>query len=74
MQVKALEDALMAQANKAYKQWQKDMYHRCQSLSAQEGALTHLIRQSIKAAHFCELTHSWYAHLQRHLVNVRNHP
>eukprot|EP00892_Ulva_mutabilis_P008472 jgi/Ulvmu1/5998/UM026_0122.1 len=59
LQVKALEEALMAQANKAYKQWQKDTYHRCQALSAQEGALTHLIRQSIKAAHFCELTHSW---------------
>lgn len=49
----------MAQASKAYKQWQKDAYHRCQALSAQEGALPDLIRQSIKAAHFCELTHSW---------------
>jgi hypothetical protein len=59
VQFDELNLALQLYAEKACTQWQDLVYKRCQQLSMQDGALTHLIRNSIKAAHFLELTHAW---------------
>lgn len=61
MQLDELNLALQLYSEKAAAQWQDTVYKRCQQISMQESALTHLIRHSIKAAHFFELTHAWCA-------------
>lgn len=70
VQLDELNLALQLYSEKAAAHWQDSVYRRCQQLSMQEGALTHLIRNSIKAAHFFELTHAWCAPFHRLQVAV----
>ena len=70
LQLDELNLALQLYCEKACVQWQDAVSKHCQQLSMQAGSLRHLIRSSIKAAHFFELTHAWCALLHLDILSL----